>query len=145
MTIDFLSRMIGTVIFALIGARVGVDSAPTLGLPTDITAAIFSKPRSNASWRPFSTRRNARSYSPFFRWQRAFHALTERVRVEAPAGHQAPTITLRPLGKDALAPGETVKATIDVPQTGGTGGWHKWWWLILLILLVLVILVWLLR
>ena len=42
MTIDFLSRMIGTVIFALIGARLGVDSATFIGLPADITAAIFS-------------------------------------------------------------------------------------------------------
>lgn len=42
MTIDFISRMIGTVIFALIGARMGVESAATIGLPVDITAAIFS-------------------------------------------------------------------------------------------------------
>ena len=42
MTIDFLSRMIGTVIFALIGARLGVESSTTLGLPSDITAAIFA-------------------------------------------------------------------------------------------------------
>ena len=42
MTIDFLSRMIGTVIFALIGARLGVESATTIGLPADITAAIFA-------------------------------------------------------------------------------------------------------
>jgi uncharacterized protein YacL len=42
MTIDFLSRMIGTVIFALLGARLGVDSASTLGLPADVTGAIFS-------------------------------------------------------------------------------------------------------
>ncbi|MBA3871104.1 MAG: PIN domain nuclease, partial [Anaerolineae bacterium] len=42
MTIDFLSRMIGTVIFALLGAKLGVDSASTMGLPPDITAAIFS-------------------------------------------------------------------------------------------------------
>ena len=42
MTLDFISRMIGTVIFALIGARLGVDSATFIGLPADITAAIFS-------------------------------------------------------------------------------------------------------
>ena len=49
MTIDFLSRMIGTVLFALIGARLGVESAPTIGLPTDITAAIFSPKEVKAS------------------------------------------------------------------------------------------------
>lgn len=42
MTADFMSRMIGTVIFALIGARLGVDATPAVGLPTDITAAIFA-------------------------------------------------------------------------------------------------------
>jgi hypothetical protein len=68
-------------------------------------------------------------------------------RVEAPAGREAPRVTLRPLGKEALEPGETVKAAIDVPQTagGGAGGWQRWWWIILLILLVLVVIIWLLR
>lgn len=42
MTIDFISRMIGTVVFALVGARLGVESSATIGLPTDITAAIFA-------------------------------------------------------------------------------------------------------
>ena len=41
MTIDFISRMIGTVVFALIGARLGVESSAVMGLPPDITAAIF--------------------------------------------------------------------------------------------------------
>ncbi|MBI1279561.1 MAG: TRAM domain-containing protein [Anaerolineaceae bacterium] len=42
MTIDFISRMVGTVIFALLGLRLGVDSASAIGLPADISAAIFS-------------------------------------------------------------------------------------------------------
>ena len=42
MTADFMSRMIGTVIFALIGARLGVDASTAVGLPADITAAIFA-------------------------------------------------------------------------------------------------------
>lgn len=42
MTADFMSRMIGTVIFALIGARLGADASPAVGLPTEITAAIFA-------------------------------------------------------------------------------------------------------
>ncbi len=42
MTIDFISRMIGTVVFALIGTRLGVDAAPVMGLPPDITGAIFA-------------------------------------------------------------------------------------------------------
>ena len=49
MTADFVSRMIGTVIFALIGARLGVDASPAVGLPADITAtewidAVYSSP-----------------------------------------------------------------------------------------------------
>ncbi|MCA0458832.1 MAG: TRAM domain-containing protein [Chloroflexi bacterium] len=42
MTIDFISRMIGTVVFALLGARFGVESAGAVGLPVDITSAIFA-------------------------------------------------------------------------------------------------------
>lgn len=42
MTIDFLTRIVGTVIFALLGARLGVESATFIGLPPDVTAVIFS-------------------------------------------------------------------------------------------------------
>ncbi|MBN8620234.1 MAG: TRAM domain-containing protein [Anaerolineae bacterium] len=42
MTVDFVSRLIGTVLFALLGARLGVESASAVGLPTDVTAAIFA-------------------------------------------------------------------------------------------------------
>jgi uncharacterized protein YacL len=42
MTPDFVSRLVGTVIFALLGARLGADSAPTLGLPVEVTSVIFS-------------------------------------------------------------------------------------------------------
>jgi uncharacterized protein YacL len=42
MTADFLSRLVGTVIFALLGARLGADSAVPLGLPETATAVIFS-------------------------------------------------------------------------------------------------------
>jgi len=42
MTPDFVSRLVGTVIFALLGARLGADSASTLGLPIEVTSVIFS-------------------------------------------------------------------------------------------------------
>jgi uncharacterized protein YacL len=42
MTPDFVSRLVGTVIFALLGARLGVDSAASLGLPVEVTSVIFS-------------------------------------------------------------------------------------------------------
>ncbi len=42
MTPDFVSRLVGTVIFALLGARLGVDSAATLGLPVEVTSVIFA-------------------------------------------------------------------------------------------------------
>jgi uncharacterized protein YacL len=42
MTPDFVSRLVGTVIFALLGARIGADSAPSLGLPIEVTSVIFS-------------------------------------------------------------------------------------------------------
>src|SRR5689334_22143451 len=42
MTPDFISRLIGMVIFALIGARIGSDAAPSLGLPDTATSLIFS-------------------------------------------------------------------------------------------------------
>ncbi len=42
MTPDFISRLVGMVIFALIGARLGSDAAPALGLPDTATSLIFS-------------------------------------------------------------------------------------------------------
>ena len=42
MTPDFVSRIVGTVIFALLGARLGADSAQTLGLPVEVTSVIFA-------------------------------------------------------------------------------------------------------
>jgi len=42
MTPDFISRLVGTVIFALLGARIGSDSATSLGLPTEVTSVIFA-------------------------------------------------------------------------------------------------------
>lgn len=42
MTPDFISRIIGTVIFALLGARLGSQAAPGLGLPDTVTSIIFS-------------------------------------------------------------------------------------------------------
>jgi len=42
MTPDFISRLVGTVIFALLGARIGSDSAASLGLPTEVTSVIFA-------------------------------------------------------------------------------------------------------
>ena len=42
MTPDFVSRIVGTVIFALLGARLGADSAAALGLPVEVTSVIFA-------------------------------------------------------------------------------------------------------
>src|SRR5262245_46637300 len=42
MSVDFASRLLGMVIFALVGARMGVDSASTLGLPPLATSFIFA-------------------------------------------------------------------------------------------------------
>ncbi|MCB9450904.1 MAG: PIN domain nuclease [Anaerolineaceae bacterium] len=42
MTSDFLSRIIGMIVFALIGARLGIDTAPALGLAETSTSLIFS-------------------------------------------------------------------------------------------------------
>jgi uncharacterized protein YacL len=42
MTPDFVSRLMGTILFALLGARLGVDSASSLGLPVEVTSVIFS-------------------------------------------------------------------------------------------------------
>ncbi|MBC7872011.1 MAG: TRAM domain-containing protein [Chitinophagaceae bacterium] len=41
-TADFMSRIIGMVVFALIGARLGVDAAGPLGLPEEATWFLFS-------------------------------------------------------------------------------------------------------
>lgn len=42
MTPDFVSRLVGTIVFALIGARIGVDAATSLGLPPEQSAVIFT-------------------------------------------------------------------------------------------------------
>ncbi|MBZ0275136.1 MAG: PIN domain nuclease [Anaerolineae bacterium] len=42
MTSEFISRMVGMVVFALIGARLGADAAPSFGLPELSTSFIFS-------------------------------------------------------------------------------------------------------
>jgi uncharacterized protein YacL len=42
MSLDFASRLLGMVIFAIVGARMGVDSAATLSLPTLATSFIFA-------------------------------------------------------------------------------------------------------
>ncbi len=42
MTPDFISRLLGTIVFALIGARLGVDSAASVGLPPEQSAGIFT-------------------------------------------------------------------------------------------------------
>jgi uncharacterized protein YacL len=42
MSLDFLSRIVGMVIFAIFGARIGVDLAPTLGIRTDLSWFLCS-------------------------------------------------------------------------------------------------------
>jgi uncharacterized protein YacL len=42
MSPEFIARLIGTAIFALLGARLGSDAAPLLGLPEAATSVIFS-------------------------------------------------------------------------------------------------------
>lgn len=43
MSADFISRLIGTVLFALVGARLGADiPQPLTGLPSDVTAGILA-------------------------------------------------------------------------------------------------------
>lgn len=42
MSSDFLSRLIGMVVFALIGARLGLDAADPLNLPDEVTWFMFS-------------------------------------------------------------------------------------------------------
>ena len=42
MSSDFASRIVGMVIFALVGARVGVETADALALPELATSFIFS-------------------------------------------------------------------------------------------------------
>ncbi len=41
MTPDFMSRMLGSVIFALLGARLGAEATPTTGLPPEVNSVIF--------------------------------------------------------------------------------------------------------
>jgi uncharacterized protein YacL len=42
MTSDFVSRLVGTIIFGLLGARVGVDAAPVVALPAEASVLIFA-------------------------------------------------------------------------------------------------------
>lgn len=42
MSFDFASRLVGMIVFALIGARLGVDTAPLLGLPPLAVSFIFA-------------------------------------------------------------------------------------------------------
>ena len=42
MSAEFASRILGMVIFALVGARIGVDTADVLALPELATSLIFS-------------------------------------------------------------------------------------------------------
>lgn len=43
MSADFISRLIGTVLFALVGVRLGSDVPPSVtGLPSDVTAVILA-------------------------------------------------------------------------------------------------------
>ena len=39
---EFAFRMVGMVIFALVGARVGIDAAASFALPIQVTAFIFA-------------------------------------------------------------------------------------------------------
>ena len=41
MSLDFLSRMAGMVLFAFLGARLGADFGPTLGLPQPAGGILF--------------------------------------------------------------------------------------------------------
>lgn len=42
MSIEFTFRMVGMIVFALLGARFGLDSADTVGLPSDISSLLFA-------------------------------------------------------------------------------------------------------
>jgi uncharacterized protein YacL len=42
MSLDFISRIVGMIIFALIGARVGIDIAPFIGYPQEGSATLFA-------------------------------------------------------------------------------------------------------
>lgn len=42
MSADFMSRLVGMVLFALLGARTGVDIAPLINYPTEGSALVFS-------------------------------------------------------------------------------------------------------
>lgn len=42
MSPDLISRIIGLILFALLGARLGADAAPTLGLPVTLVSVVFS-------------------------------------------------------------------------------------------------------
>lgn len=42
MSIEFISRIVGMILFALLGARVGIDLAPFIGYPTEGSATLFA-------------------------------------------------------------------------------------------------------
>lgn len=42
MSIDFLSRFVGMVVFALLGARLGIDAASFIGYPSEASATLFA-------------------------------------------------------------------------------------------------------
>lgn len=42
MSIEFISRIVGMIIFALLGARVGLDVAPFIGYPLEGSATLFA-------------------------------------------------------------------------------------------------------
>jgi uncharacterized protein YacL len=41
MSLDFLSRMVGMVVFAILGARLGADTGPSLGIPQQAGGILF--------------------------------------------------------------------------------------------------------
>ncbi|MBC7810646.1 MAG: PIN domain nuclease [Burkholderiales bacterium] len=42
MSIDFVSRIVGMLVFALVGARVGIDVSQEMGIPQEATSFIFA-------------------------------------------------------------------------------------------------------
>lgn len=42
MSFEFVSRIVGMIVFALIGARVGIDLAPFIGYPSEGSATLFA-------------------------------------------------------------------------------------------------------
>lgn len=42
MSLDFISRIAGMVVFGFVGARIGIDLAPSIGAPEDVTWFLFA-------------------------------------------------------------------------------------------------------